>query len=312
MSRSEDRFRVRFGVYMETPLRQVQPVLAFAASHREDDLSLTALAERAGLSAFHLHRLFSAAAGETPKQFTLRLRLERAALLLLRDEESVLNVALECGFESHESFSRAFRRRYGTTPRQYRARGLAGGTSAAQSVEHAALVMSVGPCIRLFHSGHSTGRKMEYIITTKEVAPQPVLVVRRRVKPDEIAMTLGTALGQVFQHAQRTGAALAGQPFTRFLEWGPGLMTIEAGMPVAAPGSSEGEVTAETLPGGRVVTTIHAGPYDKLTEAHAALQVWIESQGLASNGAPWEIYVTDPADYPDPKDWKTEVCWPVG
>ncbi|HEY3823869.1 MAG TPA: AraC family transcriptional regulator [Bryobacteraceae bacterium] len=298
---------------METSLRQVQPVLAFAASHREEDLSLTALAERAGLSTFHLHRLFLAAAGETPKQFTLRLRLERAALLLLRNEESVLNVALECGFESHEAFSRAFRRHYGTTPRQYRARGLARGISVAQLVEHAALVTSLGPCIRLFHSQRSsTETTMQYSITTKEVAPQPVLVVRRRVKPSEIATTLGTALGQVFQHAQRIGAALAGQPFTRYLEWGPGLMTIEAGMPVATPGSSEGDVTAETLPGGRVATTIHTGAYDKLTEAHAALQVWIEAQGLASNGAPWEIYVTDPADYPDPKDWKTEVCWPVG
>ena len=68
---------------MTTLLKQVQPVMAFAAAHLDEDVSLAALAGQAGLSAFHLHRVFSAAAGETPKQFTLRLRLARAAALLL-------------------------------------------------------------------------------------------------------------------------------------------------------------------------------------------------------------------------------------
>jgi len=41
------------------------------------------------------------------------------------------------------------------------------------------------------------------------------------------------------------------------------------------------------------------------------VQQWIADQGLVASGAPWEVYVTDPADYPDPKDWKTEVFWPL-
>ena len=46
----------------------VQPLLAYAAAHLDDDVSLTALAEKAGFSAFYLPRIFSAAVGETPKQ----------------------------------------------------------------------------------------------------------------------------------------------------------------------------------------------------------------------------------------------------
>ena len=83
---------------MTTLLKQVQPVMAFAAAHLDEDVSLAALAGQAGLSAFHLHRVFSAAAGETPKQFTLRLRLARAAAMLLTTGDSVLDVALDCGF----------------------------------------------------------------------------------------------------------------------------------------------------------------------------------------------------------------------
>ena len=295
---------------MAMALRQVQPVLAFAATHFDEDVSLTALAARAGLSTFHLHRVFSATVGETPKQFTLRLRLDRAALLLLVGKDSVLNVALSCGFQSHEAFCRAFRRRFGINPRAYRARGFTDGVSFDQAREHAALVTQVGPCIGLFQR-KSKRKNMEYSITKKKVAPQPVLVVRRRIKTSEIAATLAATLGQIFQHAQRTGAALAGQPFLRYLEWGPGLITIEAGMPIATAVSGEGDVTADTLPGGLVATMTHTGLYDRLAEAHAALQVWIEEQGLVPAGAPWEVYVTDPADYPDPADWKTDIFWPL-
>jgi AraC family transcriptional regulator len=299
-----------------TPLKQVQAVLAFASGHLDEDLSLGALAGQVGLSAFHLHRLFSAAAGETPKQFTLRLRFGRAAAMLLTKEDSVLDVALACGFQSHEVFCRVFRRRFGMTPSAYRERGFAGAADQAQARDHAALVASIGACVRLFRvreDGRPQRNDMAYSITRKTISPQPVLVVRRRVKPSEVATVLAEVLGHVFLHAQRNGIALAGQPFTRYLEWGPGLWTIEAGLPVAThiAAVSDAAVRAETLPGGFVATTTHAGPYDKLAEAHAAVQQWIEAEGLAAAGAPWECYVTDPADYPDPKDWKTEIFWPL-
>lgn len=295
---------------MATELSRIQPLLAFAAGHLDEDLSLTALAGKSGLSPFHLHRVFCAAAGETPKQFTLRLRLDRAAVLLLTTNDSVLDVAIACGFASHEVFCRAFRGRFGMRPRAYRTRGFEGDPPTHQKQEHAAAVARTGPCLRFFHS--TTHKEtMPYSITRKEIAPQPVLVVERRVKPSEIAATLAEGLGLVFRHGQRAGVAFAGQPFTRYVEWGPGMMTMQAGMPIAAPGTTEGDVRAETLPGGPVATTIHSGAYDKLTEAHAALQVWIEEQGFRSAGAPWEVYVTDPADYPDPADWKTEIFWPI-
>src|SRR5580693_2285114 len=118
-------------------LRQIQPVVAYAAGHLDQDVSLAALAGQAGLSAFHLHRVFSAAAGETPKQFTLRLRLGRAAAMLLTSGDSVLGVALSCGFQSHEAFCRAFRKRFGITPSSYRLRGFTASVDRAAARTHA-------------------------------------------------------------------------------------------------------------------------------------------------------------------------------
>jgi AraC family transcriptional regulator len=145
---------------------------------------------------------------------------------------------------------------------------------------------------------------MTYSIVKKTLAPRPVLVKRRLIQPSEIAQALAEMFPQVFEEAQRNGVALAGPPFARYLEMGRGMWTIEAGMPVAG-------MSADTLPGGPVAMTTHAGPYDKLPEAHAAMRQWMAAEGLAAAGPPWESYVTDPADYPDPKDWKTEVFVPL-
>ena len=300
---------------MTLPLRRVQPALAFAAAHLDDDLSLALLAKQAGLSPFHLHRVFSAAAGETPKQYTLRLRLGRAAVMLLTAGDSVLDIALSCGFQSHEAFTRAFRRRFGMTPSAYRERGFAAGVDRKQARAHAEFVCSVGPCIRLYHTGdnqQAQRNNMTYSITRQELSPQPVLIVRRRVKRSDIAATIAQALPHIFVYAQQNGIALAGLPFTRYVEMGPGLVTMEPGMRVVGPGaSSQGGIVADSLPGGPVATTIHAGPYDQLSDAYAAIEQWMEAEGLAPAGAPWESYLNDPSDYPDPRDWKTEIFWPL-
>jgi len=297
-------------------IRALQPVLAFAAAHLDEDVSLRALAERAGLSTFHLHRVFRTAAGETPKQYTLRLRLGRAAAMLLTADDSALDIALSCGFQSHEAFCRAFRRRFGMTPTAYRERGFATNVDRSQARTHAEIVSTVGPCIGLFHiseNRRSSEDEMAYSIIKKELAPQPVLIVPRRVKRSDIAATIGEVLPHIFVYAQQNGIALAGLPFTRYTEMGPGLITMEPGMRVTSPGApaGQGEVIADTLPGGPAVTTIHAGPYDKLSEAYAAIEQWMETEGLVAAGAPWESYLNDPSDHPDPKDWKTEVFWPV-
>lgn len=307
--------------------KTMQPVVAYVAAHLDDDVSLGTLAAQAGLSPFHLHRIFSRAARETPKQFALRLRLGRAAVLLLTTGDSVLDVALSCGFQSHEVFCRAFRRRFGMTPSAYRERGFAHEVSSAQAREHAVFVNAVGPCVGLYHIDEKSRTEeddLTYSITRKELAPQPVLVVRRRVKRSEIASTIGEALSHVFLYAQQKGIALAGLPFTRYTDVGPGMLTMEPGMRVAGSGQNpvsidpawtqaagEGQVIQDTLPGGPAAVAMHTGPYDTLVDAYAAIEQWMTAEGVAAGGAPWESYITDPGEVPDPKDWKTEVVWPL-
>ncbi len=90
----------------------------------DEDLSLATLAAEAGLSPHHFHRMFRGLTGETPKQYCQRLRLERAAYrLLVFGGKSIFDVALDCGYVNHETFTRAFGKRFGVSPREYRASG---------------------------------------------------------------------------------------------------------------------------------------------------------------------------------------------
>lgn len=88
----------------------------------ETHLSISALAKEAKLSPHHFIRLFQAVFGETPHQFRIRARLERAKVLLAGGSMSVTEVCMEVGFTSLGSFSDLFARRVGAPPSAYRER----------------------------------------------------------------------------------------------------------------------------------------------------------------------------------------------
>lgn len=98
----------------------------------DEALDLEALAAPACMAPLHFHRVFRGLVGETPLQLHRRLRLERAAWRLAhRPGESVLRIALDAGYDTHESFTRAFREAFCRAPIEHRAlANAAGGTSS--------------------------------------------------------------------------------------------------------------------------------------------------------------------------------------
>jgi AraC family transcriptional regulator len=96
-------------------------ILAHIEGHLFDPLSVTELASVAGLSPWHFSRLFTARFGESVMGYVRRCRLQRAALRLSGDAPPpITTLAFDCGFESQEAFTRAFRRRYGVPPGQFK------------------------------------------------------------------------------------------------------------------------------------------------------------------------------------------------
>jgi len=289
-------------------------VLRDVCRHIDTSVALTDLARRGARSRFHFHRVFRATLGETPRVFVQRVRLQHAATQLLTTDAAISDIAHSCGFLSHEVLTRAFRRQFHCTPIHFR-RNTFGGASAQLRLRHATLSAAIAPCIRLFQLSLAPSRRRSAMptlsITRQERPAQPVLLIRRRIARTALQSMLAECFGKLYSHGQTAGLPIAGWPLARYVSMGPGLWTVEAAMPLAIPAAAQGEMEPGLLPGGPVAVGIHAGPYEQLPETNAAIEQWIEAHGSRAGGAPWESYVTDPAQHPDPADWRTEVCWPL-
>lgn len=95
-------------------------VLDYVADNYEKQIQIEDIARQAGLSASHFSRLFKLTIGDTPHQFLMRYRIERAAGLLADKARPMIDIALACGFSDQPHFSRVFREFRGVTPKAYR------------------------------------------------------------------------------------------------------------------------------------------------------------------------------------------------
>jgi len=86
----------------------------------ETDLTLEEMAQSVDLSITHFCEMFRKSTGQSPHQFLLRLRVERAKEMLRNAEARVLDVAVACGFKTQQHFARVFRTISGTSPTEYR------------------------------------------------------------------------------------------------------------------------------------------------------------------------------------------------
>jgi AraC family transcriptional regulator len=102
----------------DVKLRRVE---SFIADNFADDISLTELAQVAGMSSFHFAREFKKATGTTPHQYLIKFRVDRAKHLLSNNNLPLVEVGLMSGFSHQSHFTRLFRRITGTTPHLYRA-----------------------------------------------------------------------------------------------------------------------------------------------------------------------------------------------
>lgn len=89
---------------------RINTVMDYIDRNLDQTLTLSELAKVASFSPYHFHRIFSALVGETLNQYIQRIRLEKAAMLLIhRRKSSITEVAFDCGFSGSATFARAFK-----------------------------------------------------------------------------------------------------------------------------------------------------------------------------------------------------------
>ncbi|MFT3890673.1 MAG: AraC family transcriptional regulator [Anaerolineales bacterium] len=98
-------------------------VMQYIRAHICEPLNREMLAEVAGFSVPHFHRIFQAEVGESAASYVRRLRMERAGRKLRMGAVDITEIALAAGYDSHAAFSKAFRQHYGVSPSEFRQLG---------------------------------------------------------------------------------------------------------------------------------------------------------------------------------------------
>jgi AraC family transcriptional regulator len=246
--------------------------LTYAQANLDGDVSLIALAKAANCSPPYFNRRFSQLMLETPKQYTARLRLERAALRLLLLDENILPIALDCGFPNHETFSRAFRRRFRVAPKTFRAFGRLPKTPPQEA-----------PYLAKAAAPRFLSRTV-----VRAVQPMALAFIRHTGPYDQVPTSNWDKL---MDWARRRGLP---EPFV-FLgiaQDAPGItppekLRFDAAIRVPGEFRSEKLVGCQRLAGGLFALTTSVGPFDALPHAYRDIfKRLLADKTLACEGVP--------------------------
>ena len=99
---------------------RIEQVQRYIRQHLSEPLHREILADVAGFSIPHFHRVFTACTGESAINYVRRNRLVRAGQKLRMGAIDIMDVAIAAGYESHASFSKAFKKQFGISPSEFR------------------------------------------------------------------------------------------------------------------------------------------------------------------------------------------------
>jgi effector-binding domain-containing protein len=133
----------------------------------------------------------------------------------------------------------------------------------------------------------SRNQRMGYRIELIHSEPVLTAVIRGHVPAKELPRFVPAACGEVWSFIRSAGLPRPGRHMALYLDGEGG---VEVGAEVSEPFDGNERVYCSKLPAGRVATTVHFGPYGRLSEAHAAIRQWCAEHGHRCSGVSWEIY----------------------
>ena len=134
---------------------------------------------------------------------------------------------------------------------------------------------------------------MPPVISIESVTPRILAAVRQQIQIGQVASSWRPALDQVWAFL-RSNSGLRTDDHNIFLyhhpAQGESILVVDFGVQVTRPFPRAGEVFAAETPAGKVASSLHVGPYEKLAETHKAIHAWVAASHAALGGKSCEIY----------------------
>ncbi len=99
---------------------QIKRIINYIETHYSEKITLEALSDYAGISTYHLAHMFKKCTGQSPIEYINHYRLSMAANKLMETNDQIIGIAIDTGFNNISYFNRAFKKRFGVTPKEYR------------------------------------------------------------------------------------------------------------------------------------------------------------------------------------------------
>lgn len=129
--------------------------------------------------------------------------------------------------------------------------------------------------------------------------------------PAAISAQMARMYTELDNMLKKAKVIVTGYPFALYPTFTEESMDMICAMPVAADAKLPAKYKVETTPGGNAIKGIYTGDYNNMMAIHMELDKYLQDKGLTMNGAPMEVYVTDPMLEKDTAKWITEVYYPV-
>ncbi len=282
-------------------------VLVHIQEHLDEPLALAELARLACLSPHHFHHVFTGMLGESLGSHVRRLRLERAAWRLKLTATPVIQIAFEAGYETHEAFSRAFRKVFALSPVEFRRRN---GVSAR---------------IQIPSGVHFEARKRLRDFRAAEIEDKSMNVAIKNLKPMRVAFVrhIGpyNEVGKTWEHFMmlvgKEGLLGGGSQFIGICHDDPAVtppdkIRYDACITVDQKFRAFGDIGVQQIAGGDYAVLTHFGPYAQLGESFAKLLgQWLPRSGRRLRATPClEVYFNSPENT-EPEDLVTDIHAPL-
>lgn len=273
---------------------QLDKVIDFIGKHLDEKLSLEQLSHIASFSKYHFHRLFTAYTGLSLQQYIRWLRLKRAAHQLIVDKDkSIIEIAINAGFESHEAFTRAFKQACGISPNEFRA--------------HKSWSAWEKPPYCLPKQGEL---KMNVRIEEKEARRLAVLEHRGDPKKvgDTVSRLINWAKAQPMNLKPKAGEAFG------FAYDNPKITAAEEfrfdlGITVPENLQLSGDIIEKRLPAGRYAVIVHQGSRDNISDTvYGLYRDWLPTSGEELGNLPC-IFSYVNFDYEVAETELLTECW---
>lgn len=284
--------------------RRLRQSLDFIVQHLGEPCGVEDIAAVSAFSRFHCQRMFRAMTGESITELIRRLRLENAGYRLRQERTSILEIALDAGYGSEESFSRAFRRGCGVSPGKYRKTWPPPTFSSPRTrVRYDPIQRSVefdppggtsNLRVQIKNLPEIRAARIRHVGPYNEVAPHFERLL-------EWAATISSPAGMIFSMSYDDPSEMDAKQLRS-----DACIQIQDEVPAPC------DIAIDTLLGGRYAIHRVQGPYDRLPQAYQRLYaLWLPRSGEELDDRPCvEIYQNTPRES-RPADLLTDLCLPL-